>query len=394
MTGLSLPSLCGEEGCRLLIEHAGKHDAYPTRAWSFMQQRDKDKLTKAGFATPRGGNKGAYQNHVLRSNKVIVPYERLHIAPLDQYQDGYVIRLYPEQYFAAAGIVRESFITGEDAWIEVGRNAFVLYRTHDGYKTLPPLAHWMARSLLKDGAPVKERGKDVEDVGHYVLRISSLGKQQRVIEGAPQGVFAPEYADQETNFLSQCVLAWLIIHTHGSPYTTTQATHLQAILAAEGLLDAAGYEYKGVIRHGLASCPLCLRFIHYRELHEMVAFQTTEGAENAAEQVEGATRSTIVSLFHLTPLRYDTIAHIPQSVAWGHAVCNTRLGQRECVSLAEIIEMGLKVGVIRPEGIETFGWITTDFRMIRSPNGAVWIQLNADVTDGPPETLEPQKATP
>jgi hypothetical protein len=93
-------------------------------------------------------------------------------------------------------------------------------------------------------------------------------------------------------------------------------------------------------------------------------------------------------------LRYDTIAHIPQSVAWGHAVCNTRLGQRECVSLAEIIEMGLKVGVIRPEGIETFGWITTDFRMIRSPNGAVWIQLNADVTDGPPETLEPQKATP
>ena len=47
--------------------------------------------------------------------------------------------------------------------------------------------------------------------------------------------------------------------------------------------------------------------------------------------------------------------------------------------------MGLKVGVIRPEGIETFGWITTDYRMIRSPNGAVWIQLNGDVADGPLE---------
>jgi hypothetical protein len=348
-----------------------------------MQQRDKDKLTKAGFATPRGGNKGAYQNHVLRSNKVIVPYERLHGAPLNQYRDGYVIRLYPEQYFAAPGVARERFITGEDAWITVGENAFVLYRTHEGHKNLPPLASWTVRSLLKDGAPVQERGKDVEDAGHYVLRISSLGKQQRRIEGAPQGVFAPEYADQETNFLSQCVLAWLIIHTHGSPYTTTQATHLQAILAAEGLLDAAEYEHKGVIRHGLASCPLCLRFVHYRELHEMVAFETAEGIENAAEQVEGATRSTIVNLFHLTPLRYDTIAHIPQSVAWGHAVCNTRLGQRECVSLAEITEMGLKVGVIRPEGIETFGWITTDFRMIRSPNGAVWIQLNGDMADDP-----------
>ena len=85
----------------------------------------------------------------------------------------------------------------------------------------------------------------------------------------------------------------------------------------------------------------------------MVAFETAEGVKNPAGQVEGATRSTIVNLFHLTPLRYDTIAHIPQSVAWGRAVCNTRLGQRQCISLAEIIEMGLKVGVIRPEGIET-----------------------------------------
>ncbi len=386
MSNISLPSLCGVEGCRLLAGHTGKHDVYPTRAWAFMQQRDKDKLTKAGFATPRGGNKGAYQNHVLRSNKVIVPYERLRNAPLAQYRDGFVIRLYPEQYFAAVGIVRESFVTGEDAWIKVGQNAFILYRTHDGYRTLPPLAHWTVRGLLKDGVPVKERGKDVEDVGHYVLRISSLGRQQRLSEGVPQGVFAPEYADQETNFLSQCVLAWLIIHTHGSPYTATQATHLQAILRAEGLFDSAEYEYKGVIRHGLAGCPLCLRFIHYRELHEMVAFAAAEGVENAAEQVEGATRSTIVNLFHLTPLRYDTTAHIPRSVAWGHAVCNTRLGQRECVSLAEIIEMGLKVGVIRPEGIETFGWITTDFRMIRSPDGAVWVQLNGDVGEGSPET--------
>jgi hypothetical protein len=137
MTSILLPSLCGVEGCRLLAGHAGKHETYPTRAWAFMEQRDKDKLTKAGFATPRGGNKGAYQNHVLRSNKVIVPYERLRVVPLDQYRDGYVIRLYPEQYFAAAGVVRESFLTGEDAWIKVGENAFVLYRTHDGYRTLP-----------------------------------------------------------------------------------------------------------------------------------------------------------------------------------------------------------------------------------------------------------------
>jgi hypothetical protein len=26
--------------------------------------------------------------------------------------------------------------------------------------------------------------------------------------------------------------------------------------------------------------------------------------------------------------------------------------------------------------------------MIRSPNGAVWIQLNSDIADGPPENSE------
>jgi len=214
------------------------------------------------------------------------------------------------------------------------------------------------------------------------------------MEGAPQGVFAPEYADQETNFLAQSVLAWLIIHTMGSPYTTSQAAHLQAILEIEGLLDSSNYEYNGVLRHGLCACPLCLRFIRYPELHDMVGFEDAAGNENAAGQVEGATRSTIVNLFHLTPLRYDTIAHIPQSVAWGHAVCNTRLGQRECISLAQIIEMDLKVGIIKPEGIETFGWITTDYKMIRSPNGAVWIQLNGDIADGPPSSTEEVDAVP
>lgn len=81
--------------------------------------------------------------------------------------------------------------------------------------------------------------------------------------------------------------------------------------------------------------------------------------------------------------------HIPSNVAWGHAVCNTHLGQRPCLSLAQIKQMGRKVGIINPDGsIETFGWISDDDRMIRSPLGAVWIQLNGDMAgdeDTPPE---------
>jgi hypothetical protein len=375
----NLPELCGENGCRLMAKHKGKHDTYPTSAWSFMRDKDKKKLNKAGFATPRGGNKGAYQNHVVRSNKVIIPYESLPKVSLSNYVDGYVIRLYPEQYFDSVGKPKASFVSGTDAWIAIGENAFILYRTHEGLESLPPLSEWSIRSLEQDGKAVKKRGQGVKDVGHYVLRISSLGNKKGIIEGAPQGVFAPEYADRETNYLCQCVLAWLIVRTAGSPYTTTQAKHLQAILDIEGLLDESNYEYKGVLRRGLCSCPLCLRFIDYNSLHDTISYTEKGASENAAEQIEGATRSTTINLFHLEPLLYsDRIAHTPINVAWGHHHCNTALGQRRCRSLAELIELDLKVGIITPEGIETFGWIADDYEMIRSPLGAVWIRISQD----------------
>lgn len=384
-------TLCGVNNCRLLSNHSGHHDPYPTKAWDFMLPKDKKKLVKAGFATPRGGAKGAYQNHVVRSNQVIIPFEKYSIAPLEAFQDGYVVRLLPEQYFASAGGVKPEFVRVDNP-IRVGENAFVLYRTHEAYRRFPPLAGWHIRHLEKEGEATTKRGKGVHDKGHYVLRISTASAEDgKLVDGAPQGLFAPEYADRETNYLCTCVLAWLIIHTVGSPYTTTQAEHLKSILAQTRLLDESRYEYNGVLRHGLCSCPLCLRLIRYEQLHEIVSFDDALGNENASEQIEGSTRSTIVNLFHLLPLRYDSIRHIPENVAWGHAVCNTRLGQRPCHSLAELIETDLKVGIIKEEGIETFGWISSDFEMIRSPLGAVWIQLSRDM-DGdeftPPQLSE------
>lgn len=353
-----------------------------------MRDKDKKKLPKAGFATPRGGAKGAYQNHVVRSNQVIVPFEKLHLVPIDNYQDGYVVRLLPEQYFVSAGVPKPEFLR-PDSPIQIGQNAFVLYRTYSSYHRLPPMSHWQVRHLEKNRSFVSKRGRDVLDKGHYVLRLSTSSNQTgERAEGTPQGVFAPEYADQETNYLCTCVLAWLIIHTIDSPYTTTQATHLKAILMQTHLLDTSRFEYKGLIRHGLCCCPLCLRLIRYEHLHEMVAFANATGNENASEQIEGATRSTIVNLFHVLPLRYDMIRHIPENVAWGHALCNTRLGQRPCYSLSELIESNLKVGIIKEEGIETFGWISSDYEMIRSPLGAVWIQLSRDMDED--ESLPPQ----
>jgi hypothetical protein len=343
-----------------------------------MDEKDVNKLAKAGYATPRGGAKGAYQNHVIRANRVIVPYERLAGAPLDDYRNGYIIRLLPEQYFAAAG---QPDPRVADKGIVVGANAFVLYRTHKALDLYPPLESWTPRHLEKAGVRVKSRGRGVVDSGEYVLRIPRLSASQpRVDEGAVQGVFAPEYADENTNFLSRCVLAWLIVRTAGSPYVDAQADHIRAILDSEGLFSTGSWEYRGVLRRGVSCCPLCSRFIRYPELHQMVSFQEAEALENAGEQIAGATRSTIVNLFHLDPLTYTAVEHTPSNVAWGHAICNTRLGQRSTRSIAELADAGHKVAVVDNDGEwNTFGWISEDYEMIRGPRGGVWIRLTVDL---------------
>jgi hypothetical protein len=369
--------LCGTDNCRKVRGHRGRHDPFP-EAWRFFAEKDRKKIGKAGFATPRGGAKGAYQNHVVRSNKVIIPYERLKEADLSLYEDGYVIRLFPEQYFQSSKVPRGEFLrSGTD--VVVGENAFILYRTHDALRDYPPLPAWQIRSLSLHGEPAEERSRFVDDEGHYVLRLASTGSKEKRHDGPPQGIFAPEYANEQQNYLAKCVLAWLIITTLGSPYTTDQAPHLRRILEAAGLADFSDYELRGVLRHGLTSCPLCLRILRYEQLHTMVSFEEAAGLENAAVQVAGATRSTEANLFHLIPLVYGSLQHVPRAVAWGHAHCNTRLGQRRCYSLSELQSMNLKVGILHEEEIDTIGWISSDYTMIRSPMGAVWIRLCDDM---------------
>ncbi len=351
-----------------------------------MRDRDRKKLSKAGFATPRGGAKGAYQNHVVRSNRVIIPYERFDPNVMHLYAEGYIVRLLPDQYFSNPGVPRPEF-SRSDSPVVVGGNAFVLYRTHDLLVAFPPLLDWEIRGLTIRGQGTGRRLRGVQDTGHYVLRLSTAGAARPArARGDPQGIFAPEYADREGNYLCQCVLAWLIVHTVGSPYTTQQAAHVRAILEAENLFNVDRWEFNGVMRRGLTTCPLCSRYLRYEELHSMLQLEEEQALENAGIQIEGATRSTIVNLFHLHPLRYGAIEHVPQKVAWGHAVCNTKLGQRRCYPMQELIDTGLKIGVVTEDGTQTFGWISTDWEMIRSPLGSVWVRLCGDTEDLEPSS--------
>lgn len=376
---MKTPTLCSSADCLRLDGHAGGHDPRPKEVWSFFGEKDTNKIDKAGYATPRGGAKGAYQNHVYRNNKVIIPYERLNAVDLSLFEDGYVVRLLPDQYFSKPGVVKAEFRT--KGALKVGANAFVLYRSHEALAEYPPPKSWAVRSLVADGKLVKTRSSKAADAGEYVLRLSNAGaSRQAHVAAPPQGIFAPEYAPAQTNYECQAMLAWLIVHSRSSPYTTSQAMHLKAVLDASGILGDR-LERSGITRNGLSICPLCLRVIDYSELHDPVEFQQVDGLLNAALQVGGATRSTQANLFHLEPLVYEQLNHRPSLVAWGHASCNTLLGQRHCYSLAELQEQDLKLGVIVDDDIVTIGWISEDYKMIRSPFGAVWVQLSPDMPE-------------
>lgn len=371
--------LCLVDGCLRIEGHSGEHDVRPSEAWNFLGEADTNKIAKAGYATPRGGAKGAYQNHVYRNNRVIVPFEHLDQVDLSQFADGYVVRLFPDQYFESAGVISDRF--AEPGAPVVGRDAFVLYRSHQSLEAFPPPTDWEVRWLSRDGRAVNRRGTGAVDKGEYVLRLSKGGAAfPKRDEGPPQGIFAPEYAPAQTNFECQAMLAWLIVHARSSPYTTSQAMHLRSILEHSDLIGDR-LERAGVTRNGLSICPLCLRVIDYDELHKAVDFSQVDGLLNAALQVDGATRSTKANLFHLEPLVYERLNHKPTSVAWGHATCNTLLGQRHCFSLVELQEAGRKVGFLdENDELVTFGWMSNDFKMIRSPHGAVWVQLSDDMS--------------
>jgi hypothetical protein len=41
-------------------------------------------------------------------------------------------------------------------------------------------------------------------------------------------------------------------------------------------------------------------------------------------------------------------------------------------------EGGEKVGLLKEQGVETIGWISPNWEMIRSPLGSVWIRICSD----------------
>lgn len=380
-----MAKLCNINSCRRLHGHNGNCDTYPSEAWGFFEEEDKKKISKTSSATPRGGKKGGYQNHVNRCNKVIVPYEKVEICNLESYEDGFIIRVLPEQIFNEDNSLKD-LLTSNGLPVVVGENAFVLYGSHEMYELHAPVDGWVVRHLEDaNGNKITQRHVGVVDRGHYILRLPAIGggasiQKHAVIEGSDQGIFAPEYATKELTYLSQIVLSWQTVHTVDSPYTSNQASHIKAILDTIGINSGEHFSFYGMMRGELSICPLCLKKISYGELHAKISLVGEDSLQNSGTQIRGATRSTIINLFHMMPLEYGSQYHTPLHVSWGHATCNTKLGQRKCWSLEELKEHAIKVAKVQGEQISTFGWISDDEKMIRSPLGAVWIKVTDEMS--------------
>jgi hypothetical protein len=295
--------------------------------------RTKKKIIKAGFATPRGGDKGGYQNHVSRSSRVIIPFEHATKVDFTNYEQGATVRVTVPQ---ALELLNSGDLIEVNDYLQVKVNgepqrAFLLYRSSKDMENLPVRKKWVPCGHRVKGKEVTRRNVDGEDFGHYLARIP-----RGLSAGIQQGIFAPEYVGRKENYACQVLLTYFAYKTIGHKVDSNY-DHVCAILEALGLLQLDKFKLKGILNASEeVTCPLCMRPIEFSELHEAIDPSQVPGLANSGVQL-AETRSTLVNLYHLQPLLYDRIlGHTSENIAWGHAHCNTFLSQRKSFSLEEL----------------------------------------------------------
>jgi len=333
--------------------------------------RTKKKIIKAGFATPRGGDKGGYQNHVSRSSRVIIPFEHAAKVDFNNYEQGAVVRVTIPQ---ALLLLKSGDLFEEKDYLQVKVNnkaqrAFLLYRSQKDMEDLSIKKKWVPCGHRVKGKEVTRRNVDGEDFGHYLARIP-----KGLSAGIQQGIFAPEYLGRKENYACQVLLTYFAYKTIGHK-RDSNFDHVELILEALNLLDVEKFKLKGILNSSEeVTCPLCMRPIEFSELHEAIDPSQVPGLANSGVQL-AETRSTLVNLYHLQPLLYDKIlGHTPENIAWGHAHCNTFLSQRKSYSLEE-----LKIhGKVIPNKL----YIDASGAFIRSEDNRAWV-LVTPIEPGP-----------
>ena len=272
-----------------------------------------------------------YQNRVSRTSTVLIPYRCWDICRTMTYENGFIVLISPDEYFADPGITS----TLSAAGLALGSNTLVFYERR---------YHWDAHNPTVLGwAPATKRNPPLG--GQYVARIAattSADDGERIIRGfnttsmKGAGIRVYEYAS--TDCIAQCRLQLELLFWHCHDSLEVVTTNGMAQGAAEqrreavlrkchdaGLLDIDQLRQNRLLDGNLSTvCPLCL---------ERLSAQGFFAKKTQAEgrEVHDLT-VTEINLFHIDELRIGALNHRPYNLGWGHHHCN------EVVADAGIIE--------------------------------------------------------
>lgn len=307
-----------------MTERANTLRASRRQAWSYKMGLPAEIATKL-YKT--GQTRGAdddqiYQNRVLRSSTVLVPFESWKGGALLSvgFESGYIVLVSPEQYY-----VNSTFSVRPDFPQELvlGQNLLLFYETRTQLTQYPP----QTLNLV----PATSRQSPLG--GQYVARVSNTtSKEQSAIRegfatGALKGagIRVYEYASAEELEATRLQLAFLAWRTPGLMELALAAGTenpqlckelLDKVCHEKGLADIALLqEARTLNREEITTCPLCLKPITAIELASRE--KQAEGRE-----VHNLT-ITAANLFHVQELRVDLFNHRRYNLGWGHHHCNT-----------------------------------------------------------------------
>lgn len=280
------------------------------------------KLYKTG-QTRGADDDQIYQNRVLRSSTVLIPFEQWRGGALLSsvgFENGYIVLASPEQlYLNDAPIARPDLPEG----LELGRNLLLFYETRTQLDRYSPATLNLSPATSRT-APLG---------GQYVARVSNTTSREQnairegfttgTLKGA--GIRVYEYASAVELEATRLQLAFLAWRTPGVMELASAAGTADPLLCKElvdrachekGLADFARLQEARILNADeVTICPLCLKPITATELASRE--KQAEGRE-----VHDLT-ITAANLFHIKELRVGQYNHERYNLGWGHHHCNT-----------------------------------------------------------------------
>jgi hypothetical protein len=306
---------------------------------------------------------------------------------LKKFENGYAVRISPEEYFNPSTPLPKE--------IELGKNAFVYYKTKSSYIKYPPLDEWKEVVELYTSNQIKPEGVTQEWTGEYAAFINNAKPPiisticqtnntlsetekkalmeeyglEKVPSQAGLGNFDFDYASKEETQNIKYQMAYLILSEKGmsnylynlclNDITEKEYEFSKKAYAAASKSKDEFFRLYNNIKNQIESycqehnlldfdkleairawdkrkeqpiCPLCLETLEAKDFLEV------DAQANGREE-EDNTRSKI-SLMHIHALKPGELNHRTYNLGWGHRHCNTI---QEDLDIEEVIQVLRKI---------------------------------------------------